>query len=215
MGWNTVGLELSGSGTQCVWNTVGLEQSGLEHNGSGTQCVWNTVGLEHRGSGTQWVWNTVGLEHSGSGTQWVGTQCWNTMGLEHNGSGTQWVWNSTGMEHKEVKCHGLLQLSFLSCLADDKEAVLLYLLRDVIGADELTVVFAATKHHVEYLQLVSQTVPTFRNVVCDFFFVFCFSKSCGFLFYFKSLYSVSFVFCYHFVWYFELNMSHFHISSSW
>ena len=87
--------------------------------------------------------------------------------------------------------------------------MLLYLLRDVIGADELTVIFAATKHHVEYLQLVSQTVPTFRNVVCDFF-----SKSWGFFFFFKSLYSVSLVFCYPFVWYFELNMSHFHICSA-
>ena len=35
---------------------------GLGHSGSGTQWVWNTVGLEH---------NRTVLGLSGSGTQWV------------------------------------------------------------------------------------------------------------------------------------------------
>ena len=52
-------LKQSGSGTQCVWNTVGLEQ-----------CVWNTVYLEHHGSGTQWVWNSMGMEHKEVKMSW-------------------------------------------------------------------------------------------------------------------------------------------------
>lgn len=47
---------------------------------------------------------------------------------------------------EDLKCH------FMSCSTDSKEAALLYLLKNVIRTDELTVVFAATKHHVEYLQ---------------------------------------------------------------
>ena len=49
-----------------------------------------------------------------------------------------------------------LKLYFLSTRADDKPAVLLYLLRNVISTEEQTVVFAATKHHVEYLREVGQ-----------------------------------------------------------
>lgn len=49
----------------------------------------------------------------------------------------------------------LFQLSFFQCRADDKIAVLLYLLKHVIKDEEQTVVFAATKHHVEYLSMVS------------------------------------------------------------
>lgn len=42
---------------------------------------------------------------------------------------------------------------FLSVQTNSKDAMLLYLLKNVIKtADQLTIVFAATKHHVEYLQ---------------------------------------------------------------
>lgn len=37
---------------------------------------------------------------------------------------------------------------------DNKPAMLLHLLRNVVKAHEQTVVFAATKHHVEYLNEV-------------------------------------------------------------
>lgn len=37
---------------------------------------------------------------------------------------------------------------------DDKAALLLHLLRDVVKPHEQTVVFVATKHHVEYLKEV-------------------------------------------------------------
>lgn len=45
---------------------------------------------------------------------------------------------------------------------DDKAALLLYLLRSVVKPQEQTVVFAATKHHVEYLKEV-------RNIFKKFF----------------------------------------------
>ena len=52
-------------------------------------------------------------------------------------------------------CFLLFQLVFLQCRSDDKLAVLLYLLKQVVKPSEQTVVFAATKHHVEYLNMVS------------------------------------------------------------
>uniref|UniRef100_V9KC54 ATP-dependent RNA helicase DDX54 n=1 Tax=Callorhinchus milii TaxID=7868 RepID=V9KC54_CALMI len=45
-----------------------------------------------------------------------------------------------------------LKLAFFNVRADDKPAVLLHLLRNVIKPQEQTVIFAATKHHVEYLK---------------------------------------------------------------
>uniref|UniRef100_UPI00358E29C2 ATP-dependent RNA helicase DDX54 n=1 Tax=Myxine glutinosa TaxID=7769 RepID=UPI00358E29C2 len=45
-----------------------------------------------------------------------------------------------------------LKLCFLHCRADDKAAVLLWLLRIVVRPHEQTVIFTATKHHVEYLR---------------------------------------------------------------
>ncbi|XP_067665938.1 ATP-dependent RNA helicase DDX54-like isoform X2 [Haliotis asinina] len=47
-----------------------------------------------------------------------------------------------------------LKLSFLACRAVDKLPLLIYLLQSVIKAKEQTVIFAATKHHVEYLNMV-------------------------------------------------------------
>ncbi|KAK7091946.1 ATP-dependent RNA helicase DDX54-like [Littorina saxatilis] len=66
----------------------------------------------------------------------------------------------------DTKLSTQLKLSFLSCLADDKEAVLLHLLRNVISERELTVVFAATKHHVEYLQ----TLLTQCGISCTYIY---------------------------------------------
>ncbi|GIY83020.1 ATP-dependent RNA helicase DDX54 [Caerostris extrusa] len=51
-----------------------------------------------------------------------------------------------------------LKSSYLLCRSDDKTAVLLYLLKNVIDVEkELTVVFLATKHHVEYMKDVLET----------------------------------------------------------
>lgn len=48
----------------------------------------------------------------------------------------------------------IFQQSFFRCREEDKPAILLYILKHVIDLDQLTVVFAATKHHVEYLHMV-------------------------------------------------------------
>jgi ATP-dependent RNA helicase DDX54/DBP10 len=53
----------------------------------------------------------------------------------------------------ETKLSEDLRNVFLSVQTDSKDAMLLYLLKNVIKTvDQLTIVFAATKHHVEYLQ---------------------------------------------------------------
>ncbi len=46
-----------------------------------------------------------------------------------------------------------LDMSFLSCRAEEKLPALLYLLNRVIDAgDQQTIIFCATKHHVELLR---------------------------------------------------------------
>ncbi|MEQ2180392.1 hypothetical protein GOODEAATRI_000833, partial [Goodea atripinnis] len=52
----------------------------------------------------------------------------------------------------------LHQLSFFHLRVDDKPALLLHLLRNVAKPQEQTVVFAATKHHVEYLKEVRKAM---------------------------------------------------------
>lgn len=45
---------------------------------------------------------------------------------------------------------------FLHCRADDKLAAFLHLTREVLAAQEQTVVFCATMKHVEYLAAVAE-----------------------------------------------------------
>ncbi|CAM1299691.1 DDX54 (predicted), partial [Pycnogonum litorale] len=52
----------------------------------------------------------------------------------------------------DSKLSSTLKLSFFMCRSDDKLAVLLHVLRSLVKSDEMTVIFAATKHHVEYLK---------------------------------------------------------------
>uniref|UniRef100_UPI00398ED3FE ATP-dependent RNA helicase DDX54 n=1 Tax=Pristiophorus japonicus TaxID=55135 RepID=UPI00398ED3FE len=52
----------------------------------------------------------------------------------------------------DSKLNDQLQLAFFHVRTDDKAAVLLHLLRNIIKPQEQTVIFAATKHHVEYLK---------------------------------------------------------------
>ncbi|GLH10036.1 Eukaryotic initiation factor 4A-III [Gryllus bimaculatus] len=54
----------------------------------------------------------------------------------------------------ESKIPEKLELVFLCCRTDEKIAALLSLLKHVIPSNSQTVVFAATKHHVEYLKMV-------------------------------------------------------------
>ncbi|XP_060105024.1 ATP-dependent RNA helicase DDX54 isoform X2 [Heteronotia binoei] len=54
----------------------------------------------------------------------------------------------------ESKLSDQLKLSFFHVRADDKPALLLYLLRTVVRPQDQTIVFVATKHHTEYLREV-------------------------------------------------------------
>lgn len=54
----------------------------------------------------------------------------------------------------ETKLSEQLKQSFFRCREEDKLAILLYILKHVIDLDQQTVVFAATKHHVEYLHMI-------------------------------------------------------------
>ncbi|XP_076642744.1 ATP-dependent RNA helicase DDX54 [Halictus rubicundus] len=54
----------------------------------------------------------------------------------------------------ESKIPEQLTLSFIVCRPEEKLAVLLCLLKNVIKSDSQTVIFAATQHHVEYIHQV-------------------------------------------------------------
>jgi ATP-dependent RNA helicase DDX54/DBP10 len=51
-----------------------------------------------------------------------------------------------------------LQMYFFSLKKDQKDAMLIYLLKNLIVNDEQTIIFTATKHHVEYLHELLQCV---------------------------------------------------------
>jgi len=52
----------------------------------------------------------------------------------------------------ESKVPETLKMAFFYVRGDMKDACLLYLLKEMIGLDQQTVIFTATRHHVEYLQ---------------------------------------------------------------
>ena len=54
----------------------------------------------------------------------------------------------------EMKVSADLRMSFVLMRSDEKLAALIYMLREVIPKDQQTVVFAATRHHVEFLHNV-------------------------------------------------------------
>merc|ERR1719334_154843 len=76
----------------------------------------------------------------------------------------------------ESKVPETLRLAFLQCRAEAKDAVLLHLLSKVVPQDQQTIVFCATRYHVEYLQVLlalagisatyiySQLDPTARKI---------------------------------------------------
>lgn len=55
----------------------------------------------------------------------------------------------------DSKLSDQLKLCYLSSRQDSKPALLLHLLQNVVPPNEQTVIFAATKHHVEYLREAS------------------------------------------------------------
>ena len=54
----------------------------------------------------------------------------------------------------ESKLSQQLRTTFLAVRSEVKAAVLLHILQSVVSGDEQTMVFAPTKHHVEYLREV-------------------------------------------------------------
>lgn len=48
-----------------------------------------------------------------------------------------------------------LKTAFVTCLPFEKEALLIHLLKTVIPEHEKVVIFFATKHHVDYMELVN------------------------------------------------------------
>ncbi|GAB6028281.1 ATP-dependent RNA helicase ddx54 [Chamberlinius hualienensis] len=54
----------------------------------------------------------------------------------------------------DTKLSDNLKLGFIGCRTEDKIAILLHLLRLIIKSGELTAIFLATKHHIEYLAMV-------------------------------------------------------------
>lgn len=72
------------------------------------------------------------------------------------------------------------QLSFFHVRVDDKAALLLYLLRNVVKPQEQTVVFAATKHHVEYLKEVRYKLHFSCTVLLNANSFFAFINECFF-----------------------------------
>ncbi|KAK7066964.1 ATP-dependent RNA helicase ddx54 [Halocaridina rubra] len=53
----------------------------------------------------------------------------------------------------EQKLPENLKITFFKVKSEDKLALLLHILQQIIGKKEQTVIFAATKHHVEYIQM--------------------------------------------------------------
>ncbi|ODN02763.1 ATP-dependent RNA helicase DDX54 [Orchesella cincta] len=51
----------------------------------------------------------------------------------------------------DTKLPELLELTYLACRTEDKLAALLYLLKNLIDENQQTIVFTATKHHVEFI----------------------------------------------------------------
>lgn len=56
----------------------------------------------------------------------------------------------------ESKLPSELELVFITVRPEEQVAALLVLLKSHIDLNQQTVVFAATKHHVEYLHMVSK-----------------------------------------------------------
>ncbi|CAM9214411.1 unnamed protein product, partial [Hapterophycus canaliculatus] len=65
----------------------------------------------------------------------------------------------------ESKISTELSLAFLTCRSTDKPAALLFLLREVIPEDDMTIVFVATRHHAEFLHELLREAGTLSSVV--------------------------------------------------
>jgi len=52
------------------------------------------------------------------------------------------------------KLNDNLKMAYVGCRSEDKIAVLLHLLKCIVKPNELTIIFLATKHHIEYLAMI-------------------------------------------------------------
>ncbi|KAK5852051.1 hypothetical protein PBY51_023555 [Eleginops maclovinus] len=66
----------------------------------------------------------------------------------------------------DSKLSDQIKLSFFHIRVDDKQALLLHLLRNVVKPQEQTVVFVATRHHVEYIK----ELLTLEGVECAYIY---------------------------------------------
>ena len=57
-----------------------------------------------------------------------------------------------------------LQLLYLLCRTEDKFAALIWILREIVKPREPTIIFAATRHHVEFLHSMLEAAGL--NVTC-------------------------------------------------
>lgn len=64
----------------------------------------------------------------------------------------------------ESKLPDSLELVYITCRSEEKLAVLLSLLKDVIKNYSQTVIFAATMHHVEYIHMVNFHFKNFLSL---------------------------------------------------
>ena len=67
--------------------------------------------------------------------------------------------------NKEYTLSDQLKLHFMIIRSSDKPAALLYLLKEQIQEDDLTIIFAATKYHVEYLNQLLKTAGLSTSMV--------------------------------------------------
>lgn len=54
----------------------------------------------------------------------------------------------------DSKLPEMLKLTYLACRSEDKLAALLHLIKNLIDEKGQTIVFVATKHHVEFIHQV-------------------------------------------------------------
>lgn len=54
----------------------------------------------------------------------------------------------------DTKLSSQLKMAFITCLPFEKEALVIHLLQTIIPEEEKVVIFFATKHHVDYMEMV-------------------------------------------------------------
>ena len=65
----------------------------------------------------------------------------------------------------DAKMSDELRMAFLTMRSNEKVAALLYLVRRIIPADQMTIVFAATKHHSEFIHALFNHIGVTSTLV--------------------------------------------------